>query len=63
MTQSKSFLNNFSNAMAAEKSVTQQVAPTPLSDKTGINTVKKTALQQGIIQSISQPAGLMQQGA
>lgn len=56
--QSKSFLNNFSKAMAPE---TQSISPIPLSNKTGINTTKKTALQQGIIQSISQPQGMMQQ--
>jgi len=45
--------------MAPEEQ-TQNIAPAPLSNKTGINKSKKTALQQGMLQAISQPAGLMQ---
>lgn len=58
MTQSKTFLQNFSNAMAPAQeptTTTQAIAPTPLSNKTGINTKKSTALQQGILQGLSQP--------
>lgn len=58
-SQSRTFLQNFSNAMAPEEQ-TQSIAPTPLSNKTGINKSKKTALQQGMLQAISQPAGFMQ---
>lgn len=57
MTQSKSFLNNFSKAMKADKP--QESLNQPLSNKMGINTSKKTALQQGVLQSLSQPQGLM----
>lgn len=34
---------------------TQQISPAPLSNKMGINTTKKTQLQQGMLQAISMP--------
>ena len=64
MTQSQSFLQKFSKANAPVNNTelqVQNIAPTPLSNKMGINTSKKTQLQQGMLQAISQPQSLMQQ--
>lgn len=39
------------------------IIPQPLSNKTGINSQKKTALQQGMLQALAQPQmGAMQNG-
>lgn len=53
MTLGKSFIDTFSKAnKPAEQSVTPAA---PLSTKTGINTKKKTQLQQGMLQAIATP--------
>jgi len=57
MTQGQGWLNQFQKQMEMEKPQPQiqSIAPTPLSNKTGINNIKKTQLQQGMIQALSTP--------
>lgn len=54
MTLGKSFIDTFSKA---NKPVEQEqsMVPAALSTKTGINSKKKTQLQQGMLQAIATP--------
>lgn len=54
MKLGKSFIDTFSNNLNKEKKQESTVPePVVLSNKMGINTAKKTQLQQGILQNIS----------
>ena len=57
-TLGKTFIDNFQSQTQPQ---TQALAPTPLSTKTGINSQKKTALQQSILGAMSNPQGMMAQ--
>jgi len=57
-TLGKTFLDNFQSQTQPQ---TQALAPTPLSTKTGLNKNKTTALQQGMLQALAQPQGMMAQ--
>ena len=59
-TLGKTFLDNFQSQTQPQTSQPQVLASTPLSNKTGLNTQKKTALTQGVLQSLTQ--GPMQNG-
>ena len=63
-TLGKTFLDNFQSQ--ATPQTTPQAAPaptTPLSNKTGLNKTKTTALTQGVLQTLAQPQmGAMQNG-
>lgn len=62
MTQGQTFLKNFQQQTQPQQS-NSLPAPTPLSNKTGLNKTKKTALQQGVLQALAQPQmGAMQDG-
>ena len=53
MTFGKGFLDIFSNSMQQDKQQINPVQPQPLSNKTGINKKKTTALQQQIVGNIA----------
>lgn len=57
----QTFLKNFQQQ--TQPQVQSNIIPQPLSTKTGINSQKKTALQQGMLQALAQPQmGAMQNG-
>ena len=62
-TLGKTFLKNFQQQTQPQQVQSNIPAPQPLSNKTGINSQKKTALQQGMLQALAQPQmGAMQNG-
>ena len=68
MNFGKSFIDTFSSTMAQDPNKQVNLPqPAHLSEKTGVNKKKTTALQQNIINVIQQPqnamGGMMQQGA
>jgi len=58
MTLGKSFIDAFSSNIQQDKQQINPVQPQPLSNKTGINKKKTTALQQQIVGNISN-SGMM----
>ena len=60
MTQGQTWMKQFQQQIQPQQS---NIIPQPLSNKTGINSQKKTALQQGMLQALAQPQmGAMQNG-
>lgn len=55
MTLGKSFIDTFSKANKPVEQEQSMAPAQPLSTKTGINTKKKTQLQQGMLQAIATP--------
>lgn len=53
-TLGKTFLDNF-QSQATPQTTPQVSATTPLSTKTGLNKTKVTAMQQGMLQTLSNP--------
>lgn len=62
MTMGQNWMKQFQQQTQPQQS-NSLPAPTPLSTKTGLNSQKKTALQQNVLQSLAQPQGMMQDGA
>ena len=60
MTMGKTFLDKFQKQTQPQQS-NSLPAPNPLSTKTGLNKTKTTALQQGMLQALAQPQGMMNQ--
>lgn len=60
MTQGQTWMKQFQSQTQPQQS-NSLPAPTPLSNKTGLNNQKKTALTQGVLQSLANPQGLMNQ--
>ena len=58
MTQGQTWMKQFQQQIQPQQS---NIIPQPLSNKTGINSQKKTALQQGMLQALAQPQGMMNQ--
>lgn len=58
MTMGKTFLNKFQQQTQPQSNPLP--APTPLSNKTGLNKTKTTALTQGVLQTLANPQGMMQ---
>lgn len=59
MTQGQTWMKQFQQQTQQSNPPIQ--TPMPLSDKTGLNKTKTTALQQGMLQALAQPQmGAMQ---
>ena len=61
MTQGQTWMKQFQQKTQPQQS-NQLPAPTPLSNKTGLNKTKTTALTQGVLQTLANPQGMMQNG-
>ena len=61
MTQGQTWMKQFQQQ--TQPQAQSNIIPQPLSDKTGLNKTKKTALQQGMLQALAQPQiGAVQNG-
>jgi len=58
-TLGKTFLDNFQSQ--TQPQTTPAPVQTPLSTKAGLNKTKVTAMQQGVLQTLSNPQGMMAQ--
>lgn len=58
MTQGQTWMKQFQQQIQPQQS---NIIPQPLSNKTGINSQKKTALQQSLLGAMSSPQGMMAQ--
>ena len=59
MTQGQTWMKNFQQQ--TQPQAQSNIIPQPLSNKTGINSQKKTALQQSLLGAMSSPQGMMAQ--
>ena len=61
-TLGKTFLKNFQQQTQPQQVQSNIIpAPNPLSTKTGLNKTKVTSMQQGMLQALAQPQGMMNQ--